>query len=65
MTCDNPKIVPHTTIISSGNELDDTITFSCAVGYENISGDSVITCRSDGNWEKSPINCSEYQMHIL
>ncbi|VDI16193.1 Hypothetical predicted protein [Mytilus galloprovincialis] len=65
MTCDDPKIVPHTTIISSGNELDDTITFSCAVGYEHISGDSVITCRSDGNWEGSPINCSEYQMHKL
>ncbi|XP_052078238.1 sushi, von Willebrand factor type A, EGF and pentraxin domain-containing protein 1-like isoform X2 [Mytilus californianus] len=57
VTCDYPDTVPHTTNVTSGNELDDTITLSCSVGYNKNSGDAVLTCKSDGNWEGSPIIC--------
>lgn len=57
VTCDYPDTVPHTTNVTRGNGLDDTITLSCSVGYIKNSGDAVLTCKSDGNWEGSPIIC--------
>ncbi|XP_063413316.1 CUB and sushi domain-containing protein 3-like [Mytilus trossulus] len=58
VTCDYPNTVPHTTNVTSGNEQDDTITLSCSVGYNKNSGDEVLTCKDDGEWDGSPIICS-------
>ncbi|CAG2239338.1 CSMD [Mytilus edulis] len=58
VTCDYPDTVPHTTNVTSGNEKDDTITLSCSVGYNKNTGDEVLTCKSDGKWDGSPIICS-------
>ncbi len=37
---------------------NNTVTYSCPIGYEVQSGDTVRICQENGNWSGTPLLCS-------
>jgi len=51
--------------------VDTRAEFTCSPGY-TMSGEAVLTCRSDGTWDLAPPTCSElmgvtttFSLHVL
>ena len=36
---------------------EDTCSFTCNTGYDELTGSSERTCQSDGSWSGSPVSC--------
>jgi len=44
---------------STGTRYRDTVTYTCATGYEMISGSDTITCLANKEWSATPVCSSE------
>ena len=57
MSCP-PLTAPNNGMINcTGNEFEDTCTFSCDQGYE-LSGSETQTCQSSTIWNGSDVMCT-------
>lgn len=54
--CGAPPIVRHGQQSSSGVYYQDTVTYTCEIGYR-LSGSGTLLCGTSGRWEPSPPVC--------
>ncbi|XP_065194398.1 sushi, von Willebrand factor type A, EGF and pentraxin domain-containing protein 1-like isoform X2 [Sycon ciliatum] len=60
--CPRPPIAPNTaqkmsTVNATGYSFGDIVQFSCALGYENKTGDQQRHCTSTGTWTGEMLQC--------
>ena len=55
--CDEPVAPANGGINSTGIMEGDTVTYFCNKGYY-LSGDSIRTCQTDGEWSGDQPNCT-------
>ena len=60
ITCGEPDDVQNGDKVSTGIEFQDTVTYSCHIGYILI-GDSVRTCQADKSWSGQAPLCEIVQ----
>ena len=58
--CDPPDPVTYAswTPINSPYVYQDTLTYTCNLGYERTSGDATRTCNETGRWTNMAPNCT-------
>ncbi|XP_071126665.1 CUB and sushi domain-containing protein 3-like isoform X7 [Mytilus edulis] len=58
ITCQNTWPVAFSTISTTGNKYQDTVTYTCNTGYELTSGNLVRTCMENKNWSGNQPVCT-------
>ena len=57
--CMIPDNHPSTTVSASLTTENAIATYTCAVGYETLTGNAARTCQSDGTWSGMAPTCSD------
>ena len=56
-SCDEPETPANGDIVGTGNMVGDRVTYFCTNGFK-LSGDTVRTCLSNGQWSGTLPKCN-------
>jgi len=48
--CSNPTQITHAAMSLTGNDIGNTVTYTCVSGYNQSSGDLTLACNDNGQW---------------
>ena len=58
--CDNPGNVTNSNQ-TGGYHFNDTVSYTCVLGFEMTSGDPELTCQADATWSGTLPICSSME----
>ncbi|XP_076085388.1 sushi, von Willebrand factor type A, EGF and pentraxin domain-containing protein 1-like [Mytilus galloprovincialis] len=56
--CNKLDVVPHVTVLTSGVEVGESVTYACDHGYQLTAGNLLRTCQLAPSWSGIPPVCS-------
>ncbi|CAG2214236.1 CSMD [Mytilus edulis] len=56
--CNKLDVVPHVTVLTSGVEVGESVTYACEHGYQLTAGNLLRTCQLAPSWSGIPPVCS-------
>jgi len=56
--CGPPEVNAGTTVHTSGTDVGDYASYTCAPDYDSFTGDEERECMEDGTWSGTAPSCS-------